>query len=291
MNSKISRVKFICLDCKKSLRANEAGVLCDACQTQIGFNENGSLAFVTIDDGIVSDQLDRLKSRLKKFGKFYNFLIDVISPVYPLATIDRKRVVKLANSKGDLIVNLGSGSSDFGPSVINVDILPYSSVDIVSSIDCLPFEDATIDQIINIAVLEHVPNPTEVVAEFYRILKPGGKLYCFVPFIQGFHASPWDYQRYTKPGLITLFSQFEIVSIKSAGPTSGMLWTIQEWLAITLSFGSKKVHLIIWLFAMLLTWPLKYLDFFLRHHPMAENVSSGFSLEAVKNVDPKYLKS
>jgi SAM-dependent methyltransferase len=284
VNNKLARVRFICVDCKISVRTTEFGVFCDACQTQVDYKGNGALAFVTIDDGVVSDPLDRLKSRLKKFGKIYNFLIDVISPVYPLATIDRKRIVKLANSTEDIIVNLGSGSSDFGPRVINLDILPYSSVDIVSSIDCLPFEDSSIDQIINIAVLEHVPNPIEVVAEFYRVLKPDGKLYCFVPFIQGFHASPWDFQRYTKPGLMTLFSQFEIVSIKSGGPTSGLLWTLQEWLAITLSFGSKKLHMVIWLFVMLLTWPLKYLDFFLRHHPLAENISSGFSVEAVKKV-------
>lgn len=282
MKKKLAGLKFICVDCKQSLRTSESGLTCDKCQTQVDYRENGSLAFVAIDAGVVSDPLDRLKSRLKKFGKLYNFLIDTISPVYPLATIDRKRIVKLATNTDDVIVNLGSGSSDFGPRVINVDILPYASVDIVSSIDRLPFEDASIDQIINIAVLEHVPNPIEVVAEFHRVLKPGGKLYCFVPFIQGFHASPWDFQRYTKPGLLTLFSQFEIVSIKSAGPTSGMLWTLQEWLAITFSFGSKKLHMIIWLLVMLGTWPLKYLDFFLRHHPMAENVSTGFSVESIK---------
>lgn len=282
MKKNLAGVKFICVDCKQSLRTSESGLNCERCQTQVDFRENGSLAFVAIDAGVVSDPLDRLKSRLKKFGKLYNFLIDTISPVYPLATIDRKRIVKLASNTDDVIVNLGSGSSDFGPRVINVDILPYASVDIVSSIDRLPFEDASIDQIINIAVLEHVPNPIEVVAEFYRVLKPGGKLYCFVPFIQGFHASPWDFQRYTKPGLMTLFSQFEIVSIKSGGPTSGMLWTLQEWLAITFSFGSKKLHMVIWLLVMLGTWPLKYLDFFLRHHPMSENISTGFSVSANK---------
>lgn len=282
MKKNLAGLKFICVDCRQSLRANESGLTCDKCQTQVDYRENGSLAFVAIDAGVVSDPLDRLKSRLKKFGKLYNFLIDTISPVYPLATIDRRRIVKLATNTDDVIVNLGSGSSDFGPRVINVDILPYASVDIVSSIDRLPFEDASIDQIINIAVLEHVPNPIEVVAEFHRVLKPGGKLYCFVPFIQGFHASPWDFQRYTKPGLKTLFSQFEIVSIKSGGPTSGMLWTLQEWLAITFSFGSKKLHMLIWLLVMLATWPLKYLDFFLRHHPMSENISTGFSVSANK---------
>lgn len=282
MNDKLSKIKFMCPDCKQPLRSNELSLSCDMCETQFHFRENGSLACVTIDDGVVSDPLDRLKSRLKRFGRFYNFLIDVISPVYPLATIDRKRIVKQAGKSEQVILNLGSGSSDFGPRVLNVDLLPYASVDVVCSIDRLPFEDGSIDQIINIAVLEHVPNPSEVVAEFYRVLKPGGKLYCFVPFIQGFHASPWDFQRYTKPGLKILFSQFQIVSMNSAGPTSGMLWTFQEWVALLFSFGSKKLHTLIWLFMLLVTFPIKYMDFFLRHHSLAENISSGFSIEAVK---------
>jgi len=61
-----------------------------------------------------------------------------------------------------------------------------------------------------------------------------------------------------------------------------MLWTLQEWLAITFSFGSKKLHMVIWLLVTLATWPLKHLDFFLHHHSFAENISSGFSVEAIK---------
>jgi SAM-dependent methyltransferase len=257
-------------------------VSCGACGDVAEIRENSSVAYVEIDESIVADPVDRLKSRLKRFGKLYNLLIDVISPVYPLASRERSKAIREASKSNKLIMNLGSGSSNFGQNVINVDILPYETVDVICSIDNLPFANDSVDLIVNVAVLEHVPNPEQVVSEFFRVLKPGGKLFCFVPFIQGFHASPWDFQRYTKPGLQVLFAKFDIEEIECAGPTSGMLWTLQEWIAISLSFGSKKLHTVIWLGAMLLTWPFKYLDFFLRHHPMAENISSGFSIKASK---------
>ena len=40
----------------------------------------------------------------------------------------------------------------------------------------------------------------------FRVLKPGGYIYSEVPFLQGFHADPDDYQRYTLQGLKILFN-------------------------------------------------------------------------------------
>ena len=288
---KLSRLEFICIQCKAPTVLGAVGILCVNCGENSLFQKNGSLAFVEIDKSVVYDAVDRIKSKIKRFGKLYSFLIDVVSPVYPLASNERRREIRGAVNNNEIVMNLGSGASDFGQNVINVDILPYDSVDIICSIDNLPFADNSVDLILNVAVLEHVPNPEQVVSEFLRILKPGGRVYCFVPFIQGFHASPWDFQRYTKPGLQVLFSHFEVDSIVSVGPTSGLLWTLQEWVALALSFGSKKVHTVIWLIVLLISWPIKYFDFFLRHHPLAENISSGFSIKARKPYQPGYKGS
>ena len=40
------------------------------------------------------------------------------------------------------------------------------------------------------------------------VLKNGGYLYLEVPFLQGFHADPYDYQRYTQVGLKKLVEKF-----------------------------------------------------------------------------------
>jgi hypothetical protein len=70
---------------------------------------------------------------------------------------------------------------------------------------------------------------------------------------------------------------FKSIEVKPfGGGTSGMLWVLQEWIAILFSFGNKKLHMLIYLTIMVITAPLKFLDYFLIKHPMAKNISSGF---------------
>lgn len=47
--------------------------------------------------------------------------------------------------------------------------------------EALPFADATFDIIYNTNVLEHVKDPSYVLAESLRVLKPGGVLQCVIP--------------------------------------------------------------------------------------------------------------
>lgn len=152
------------------------------------------------------------------------------------------------NDKDVVAINVGSGSSDISSNVSNVDIFAYENVDITCDIEKLPFKDKSVDIIINIAVLEHVPQPEKVVKEFYRVLKKGGKIYLHFPFIQGFHASPYDFSRKTYAGIKILLKDFEVIDIHIAGgPTSGFLWIFQEWIAILFSFGIKPLYTFIFL--------------------------------------------
>ena len=131
---------------------------------------------------------------------------------------------------------------------------------------------------------EHVPDPDSHVAEMYRVLAPGGRALCYVPFMAPFHASPHDYQRWTRPGLATLFRDFEILDIRvGAGPTSALLWVLQEWLALALSFGSRRLYRVLAPLMWVLS-PLKVLDYLLARHPEASVVASGFVVEARKPV-------
>jgi SAM-dependent methyltransferase len=156
----------------------------------------------------------------------------------------------------------------------------YGNVDIVTDRQ-LPSPTAPA-RAISIAVLEHVPDPAAHIAEIRRVLAPGGRLLCFVPFIQPFHASPYDYQRYTKVGLPEQFSGLEVLGVRvGAGPTSGMVWVLQEWLAMLLSFGSRRLYRAL----VPLTWvlsPLKLLDLLLVRHPAASVIASGFVVEVRK---------
>lgn len=269
--------KLRCIHCDgdlmRSADANE--LLCDSCKKTYRINNNGQIVFHRLEQSSINDDLDKLKNKLKKFSKFYYFLINAISPVY----VDRKvgDFVDSYSGEGRIVLNIGSGNSKISDNVINIDIFEYENVDVVCDIANLPFKDSSVDIILNIAVLEHVPNPQRVINEIYRVLKPEGIIYTAFPFMQGFHASPYDFTRVTEEGIKTLHSGFDMIEVRPfGGPTSGMLWVFQEWVAILFSFGNKKLHTFIYLSIMILTFPLKFLDYFLIRHPMAKNIASGF---------------
>ncbi len=185
-----------------------------------------------------------------------------------------------------LVCDLGAGTASYDDRIACIDGYGYETVHLVADLGALPIADASLDGVISQAVLEHVPEPAKHVAEMWRVLKPGGRLLCFFPFMQGFHASPHDYSRVTRPGLRQLFSRFEIEEVFVAGgPTSGLVWTLQEWLAIAGSFGSERLYRAL----VPLTWvlsPLKYLDAVLIHHPAAHVIASGFTVVATKPCPP-----
>jgi SAM-dependent methyltransferase len=272
-----------CTRCKcESLRIESDALVCPECQTHFAA-EGGKYKFVDVDETVVSDGLDRIKYFFKKYERFYNFLIEVISPTYPLANIHLRKILREeVVGHGLTAINLGSGYSNISPNVYNVDLLPYPPVDVVCDIENLPFKNDSVDYVFNVAVLEHVPYPSRAIDEMHRILKPGGRLYCYIPFIQGFHASPYDFQRFTSEGMKVQFQKFHIQRLHAVGPTSGMLWIVQEWVAMALSFGIKPLYTALHILMMLTTWPIKFLDVAMNHHPAAKNIATAFSVLCVK---------
>lgn len=69
----------------------------------------------------------------------------------------------------------------------------YGSIDYVCDATAIPVADASFDAILCTEVLEHVPEPVKVIAEFARILKPGGKLILTAPLGSGIHQEPHHY--------------------------------------------------------------------------------------------------
>lgn len=89
----------------------------------------------------------------------------------------------------------------------------------------LPFPTASFDTIILSDVLEHVPNPNEVVKELYRILKPEGMILLNVPFAYPLHEVPYDYHRYTQFMLQKLADdqKFTVVKLEALAGSWGIL--------------------------------------------------------------------
>lgn len=97
--------------------------------------------------------------------------------------------------------------------------------DIVGDIHDLPFKDNILDAIICIAVLEHVENPAKACTEMYRVLKPGGYCFIYVPFLFYYHAERGyygDFWRFTPDSIKHIckdFSSIEIQSVRGAFAT------------------------------------------------------------------------
>ncbi|MCA8962953.1 MAG: class I SAM-dependent methyltransferase, partial [Planctomycetes bacterium] len=182
-----------------------------------------------------------------------------------------------------VVVDLGSGNDRRHPRFLNVDLLPYPEVDVVCEGDRLPFANDSIDVVVCIVVLEHVPNSRTVIREVTRVLRPGGRFYAVVPFLQPFHAAPHDYRRWTLPGLGEDLEELMVHEHGVyGGPASAMAWWLGESLAFALSFGSSRLRGWLSLPLQALFSPIKWLDVVAVHHPDAHRLASSIWVEARK---------
>lgn len=145
--------------------------------------------------------------------------------------------------------------------IVNLDIEIGPGVDVVGDAHSLKFSDNSFDSIIMQAVIEHLNNPRLAIMESFRVLKSGGYLYLEVPFLQGFHADPYDYSRYTQVGLKELVKNYgsvELIGV-SSGPISFLCWFLRD-----LFSNITSIRLFNFLIRFFISWmllPFKYLDY------------------------------
>jgi len=231
---------------------------------------------------VAADWLNRFKTAARRrIGPWYGLLTRIVSPVYFGPDIVQP-FLDTFDLEVELVADLGCGTTEHDNRVVAVDGVAYSNVHVVTDLAKLPFQNDSQSGVLSIAVLHHVAEPRANVAEMRRVLRPGGRALCYIPFMQGYHASPHDYQRFSQSGIVKLFDDFEVIRVGvGAGPTSGMLWVLQEWLAMVLSCGSVRLYRLL----LPLTWvlfPLKFLDAILIRHPAAHVIASGFVIEVRK---------
>ncbi len=139
----------------------------------------------------------------------------------------------------------------------------------------IPFRDGTFDGIIMQAMLEHVADPYRVVAEAWRVLKPGGLVYASVPFMQQVHAGPYDFTRFTDVGLRRLFRNFEQIERGAfAGSGVALGWALRHY---CLNWSESRAgRALLMLIAGCLGFWLKYTDYLLRHKRGIYDCASGY---------------
>jgi len=221
--------------------------------------KNQRIYFIDVPER--ADDFDRLKGWLKKrLGHaYYSIGIRVLAPTYPLNFT--RRMLRHVNPETSLVVDAGSGNHRIHPDIICVDMFDYDEVDIVCTLDALPFRAGAVDAIVSRSVLEHVRAPYAVVKEFHRCTRAGGVGIHMIPFMYPFHASPGDYHRFTHRGHELLFADWVTIErMNPTGPVTVALLHAIETTATLLSFGSESVKSIAYLGLCGLLFPLKFLD-------------------------------
>ncbi len=99
----------------------------------------------------------------------------------------------------------------------------YSLLDVRADLLALPFRDLAFDLGISTQVLEHVREPKALLAELFRVLKPGGRLLLTAP--QGWyeHQTPHDYFRFTSFALRYLLEKAGF-KVEELEPIGGYFW-------------------------------------------------------------------
>ncbi len=111
------------------------------------------------------------------------------------------------------IVDLGAGHVPFyeayapnAREIICVDwhnsLHDLTHADVVTDLNRpLPFKSLSFDGALLSSVLEHVADPSTVLQETARILRPGGTVVLEIPFMYWLHEEPYDFGRYTEHAL------------------------------------------------------------------------------------------
>jgi SAM-dependent methyltransferase len=99
----------------------------------------------------------------------------------------------------------------------------------------LPIQSGVADIVFSTQVIEHVPNPHEMINEFHRVLKPNGSLILSGPLYWPLHEEPFDFFRFTKHGFALLL-----------GNAGFSQWTIKEdggdWTQLMLALNLKMTN-------------------------------------------------
>lgn len=129
-----------------------------------------------------------------------------------------------------------------------MDKVPDYHPDVVGDIHAIPLPDNSVDAIICSSVLEHVEEPQKAMKEIYRVLKPGGYCFLYVPFLYYYHPMKGyykDFYRFTYDGVEYItrdFSSVEIQNVRGAVSTAMNLFPFLSKKTGVFDFIDRLVH-------------------------------------------------
>lgn len=148
----------------------------------------------------------------------------------PYRKFEREAITAIAQS-GGTVLDAGGGArftkwmqkyqSLFdGVRYLTLDSDASTKPDLIGDITKIPLPDASVDAIICASVLEHVQDPIRAAEELSRVLRPGGRLFLYVPSLYPYHAREGhygDYWRFFRGTVEQLVAGYTEVSVIQTG--------------------------------------------------------------------------
>jgi SAM-dependent methyltransferase len=249
MLAQLSEIRDIlaCPRCRGPLRDGAAGLQC--AQPSCGLAEQafpvvaGQPALIDFDQSI----LDRAELLARAGSSYVERSDGVLARAVPRILFGYNRVaeakaeqiladVKTSTLPARLLV-IGGGAVGSGVQamyddpqvhVIGTDIYHSPHLTLIADGHRLPFADQSVDGVWIQAVLEHVLDPQQVVAEIHRVLRPDGLVFADTPFMQQVHEGAYDFTRFTLSGHRWLFRHFTLIDAGTSGGAGlASLWSVR----------------------------------------------------------------
>jgi SAM-dependent methyltransferase len=132
---------------------------------------------------------------------------------------------KIKNCLNGLVLDVGCGIGDFllsRPDTIGIDI-NEKTIEYCKSLglnatyinsEKYPFNDSYFDGVVLDNVIEHLNDPTSVLAEIKRVLKPSGNLIIGIPGIKGYKSDP-DHKIFYNENLLEtlLMNDYKLIKV------------------------------------------------------------------------------
>jgi SAM-dependent methyltransferase len=171
------------------------------------------------------------------------FVVDIVAPFYQ--SVIRNNAQGRLLDMGCGYVPLYETYNDLVSENICIDWekTPHANPYLDQMVDLtekLPIESASFDTVLLTDVLEHIPEPMNLMNEIARILRPGGKLILGVPFLYWLHEVPHDYYRYSEFAL-RRFCQRSGLRVVELVPYGGLPEVLLDLILKALNFFPRPL--------------------------------------------------
>lgn len=203
---------------------------------------------------------------IRKLLKFFKY-----TPLHPQWLVfgrEKENFQEIAGVLHDVVLDIGCAGKELSSHLpagcryygldytVTADGLYHSTPDIYGDAQELGIAGASVDCVVLLNVLEHLPGGGRCIGEISRVLRKDGVFVLSVPFLYPIHDAPFDFHRWTRFGLANLLKQhgFHIHEEKSFGQpseTAALLCNI-ALSKVTLNLLEKKkpLSLLLSLFAV-----------------------------------------